>query len=143
MLYKDQYQVIMFRCRWFDTNPNRQGSVKIDHGLLSVNINRTWYDDDSYILANMEKQIVYLDDSKARKGWKVVQKMDKRNVYVIPEQDPTEYYVNNVADQRLESSMENDVETLRDTNLIQKPFQLQGVASIKLPIQTITIDLDC
>ncbi|KAI5352881.1 hypothetical protein L3X38_005773 [Prunus dulcis] len=41
LLYKDRYQVIMFKCRWFDTNPNRAGSVKIDHGVLSVNINRT------------------------------------------------------------------------------------------------------
>ncbi|CAL8999749.1 unnamed protein product [Prunus brigantina] len=57
LLYKDRYQVIMFKCRWFDTNPNRQGSVKIDHGLLSVNINRTWYDDDPYILANLARQI--------------------------------------------------------------------------------------
>ncbi|CAL2238225.1 unnamed protein product [Prunus armeniaca] len=71
LLYKDRYQVIMFKCRWFDTNPNRQGSVKIDHGLLSVNINRTWYDDDPYILANMARQIVYLDDPKAGSGWKV------------------------------------------------------------------------
>ncbi|KAI5327755.1 hypothetical protein L3X38_027151 [Prunus dulcis] len=34
LLYKDRYQVIMFKCRWFDTNPNRAGSVKIDHGVL-------------------------------------------------------------------------------------------------------------
>ncbi|CAL8993019.1 unnamed protein product [Prunus brigantina] len=33
----------------------------------------TWYDDDPYILANMAKQIVYLDDLKAGSGWKVVQ----------------------------------------------------------------------
>ncbi|KAI5324919.1 hypothetical protein L3X38_033992 [Prunus dulcis] len=72
LLYKDRYQVIMFKCRWFDTNPNRAGSVKIDHGLLSVNINKTWYDDDPYILANMASQIVYLDDPKAGSGWKVV-----------------------------------------------------------------------
>ncbi|BBN68905.1 hypothetical protein Prudu_637S000100, partial [Prunus dulcis] len=73
LLYKDRYQVIMFKCRWFDSNPNRPGSVKIDHGLLSVNINRTWYDDDPYILANMATQIVYLDDPKAGSSWKVVQ----------------------------------------------------------------------
>ncbi|CAL9006719.1 unnamed protein product [Prunus brigantina] len=59
-------------------------NVKIDHGLLSVNINKTWYDDDPYILANMAKQIVYLDDPKAGHGWKVVQRMDRRNVYAIP-----------------------------------------------------------
>ncbi|CAL8088964.1 unnamed protein product [Prunus armeniaca] len=130
----------MFKCQWFDTNPNRPGSVKIDHGLLFVNMNRTWYDDDPYILANMATQIVYLDDPKAGSGWNVVQKMDHRNVYAIPELDPTDNDVDNVADQRLESSMENDEETLRDTNVIQEPFQIQGVSSIEIPIQSITID---
>ncbi|CAL9025542.1 unnamed protein product [Prunus brigantina] len=60
--------------------------------------------------------IVYLDDPKAGSGWKGVQKMDHRNVYAIPELDPTDNDVDNMADQRLESSMENDAETLRDTN---------------------------
>ncbi|CAL8119805.1 unnamed protein product [Prunus armeniaca] len=129
------------KCRWFDTNPNRLASVKIDHGLLFVNMNRTWYDDDPYILANMATQIVYLDDPKAGSGWNVVQKMDHRNVYAIPELDPTDNDVDNVADQRLESSMENDAETLRDTNVIQEPFQIQGVFLIEIPIQSITIDI--
>ncbi|KAI5338810.1 hypothetical protein L3X38_018082 [Prunus dulcis] len=137
----NRYQVIMFKCRWCDTNPNRAGSVKIDHKVLSVNINRTWYDDDPYILANMASQIVYLDDPKAGNGWKVVQKMDHRNMYDIPELDPSDNDVDNVADQRLESSMENDAETLRDTNVIQEPFQIEGVSSVEIPIQSITIDL--
>lgn len=64
--------------------------------------------------------------------------MDQRNVYAIPELDPTD---NDVTDQRLESSMENDAETLRDTNVIQEPFQIQVVSSIEIPIQSITIDL--
>ncbi|KAM2028051.1 hypothetical protein ACFX1T_020254 [Malus domestica] len=64
--------------------------------------------------------------------------MDQRNVYAIPEQDPID---DNVADQHLESLMENDAETLRDTNLIQEPFQIQEVSSIKIPIQSITTDL--
>ncbi|BBG96981.1 hypothetical protein Prudu_005958 [Prunus dulcis] len=70
-----------------------------------MNINRSWYDDDPYILTNMATQIVYLDDPKAGSSWKVVQKMDHRNVYAIPELDPTDNDVDNVADQRLESSM--------------------------------------
>ncbi|BBH05122.1 Ankyrin repeat family protein [Prunus dulcis] len=123
LLYKDRYQVIMFKCRWFDSNPNRPGSVKIDHGLLSVNINRTWYDDDPYILANMATQIVYLDDPKAGSSWKVVQ-MDHRNVYAIPELDPTDNNVNNVADQLLESSMENDARRLRRRAISVSPFTL-------------------
>ncbi|CAL8146999.1 unnamed protein product [Prunus armeniaca] len=67
----------------------------------------------------MAKQIVYLDKPKTGSSWKVVQHMDQRNMYAIPELDPTD---NDVTDQRLESSMENDAETLRDTNVIQEPF---------------------
>ncbi|CAL2238213.1 unnamed protein product [Prunus armeniaca] len=37
--------------------------------------------------------------------------------------------------------METDAETLRDTDVIQEPFQLQGVSSIEISIQSITIDL--
>ncbi|KAI5327204.1 hypothetical protein L3X38_026600 [Prunus dulcis] len=54
----------------------------------------------------MATQIVYLDDPKAESSWKVVQKMDHRNVYAIPELNPTDNDVDNVADQRLESSMD-------------------------------------
>ncbi|CAL2270203.1 unnamed protein product [Prunus armeniaca] len=89
----------------------------------------------------MATQIVYLDDPKAGSGWKVVQKMDHRNVYAILELDPTDNDVDNVADQCLESSTENDAETLRDTNVIQELFQIQGVSSIEIPIQLITIDI--
>ncbi|KAM1021963.1 hypothetical protein ACFX2A_044052 [Malus domestica] len=125
LLYKDQCQVILFKCRWFDTNPNRHGSVKRDHGLLSVNTTKTWYDDDPYILATMAKKILYIDDPKARRGWKVVQTMDHKNVYAIPEQDHNDDDIDNVTDQRLESLMENGAETLQDTNLIQEPFQIK------------------
>ncbi|KAL6275856.1 hypothetical protein ACE6H2_019457 [Prunus campanulata] len=104
LLYKDRFQVIMFKCRWFDTNQNRQGSIKIDHGLLSVNMSRTW------------------------------------NVYAIPELDSSDNDVD-VADQRFESSMEHDAQTLRDTIVVQEPFQLEGVSPREIPIQSITIDL--
>ncbi|CAL9004817.1 unnamed protein product, partial [Prunus brigantina] len=134
LLYKDRYQVIMFKCQWFDTNPNRQGSVKIDHGLLSVNINKTWYDDDPYILANMAKQIVYLDDPKAGHGWKVVQQMDQRNVYAIPELDPFDNDVD-LVDQRFESSMENVAQTLM-SDLIRSRKAVTTASSLPPPETT-------
>ena len=107
-----------------------------------MNISKTWYDDNPYILATMAKQIVYLDDPKSGRGWKVVQKMDHRNVYAIPEQYRTDNDIDNVVDQRLESSMESSAETFWDTSFIQEPFQIEGVSSIEIPIQSITIDLD-
>ncbi|KAI5327480.1 hypothetical protein L3X38_026876 [Prunus dulcis] len=63
----------------------------------------------------MATQIVYLNDPKAGSGWKVVQKMDHRNVYAILELDPTDNDVDNVADQRLESSMK----------MMRKHFEIQ------------------
>ncbi|CAL2271417.1 unnamed protein product [Prunus armeniaca] len=89
----------------------------------------------------MARYIVYLDDHKVGNGSKVAQQMDQKNVYAIPELDPTDNHVDKVTDQRLESSMETDAETLRDTNVIQDPFQLQRVSSIEILIQSITIDL--
>ncbi|XP_070676308.1 uncharacterized protein [Malus domestica] len=69
-------------------------------------------------------------------------KLCTQNIGVhVPGQDPTDDDIDNVADQRLESSMEIGAETLRDTNLIQEPFQIEGVSSIEIVIQSITIDL--
>ncbi|CAL8137287.1 unnamed protein product [Prunus armeniaca] len=56
----------------------------------------------------MAAKIVYLDNPKAGSGWKVVQKMDQRNIYAIPKLGPTDNDVNNIAVQHFESSMKND-----------------------------------
>ncbi|KAL6272259.1 hypothetical protein ACE6H2_022951 [Prunus campanulata] len=66
--------------------------------------------------------------------------MDQRNVYAIPELDPSDNDVD-VADQRFESFVEHDAQTLLDTTVVQEPFQLEGVSSKEIPIQSITIDL--
>ncbi|XP_050115699.1 uncharacterized protein LOC126593651 [Malus sylvestris] len=133
LLYKDRCQVILFKCLWFDTNPHNRTSVKRDHGLLSVNTMRHWYDEDPYILATMVKQIFYLDDPKAGNGWKVVQKIDRKGLYDIPEQDHDDNY-DNVADQQLSSSIEIGEETLRDTNIVQEPFDVVGFPEFEISI---------
>ncbi|XP_070664511.1 uncharacterized protein [Malus domestica] len=132
LLYKDRCQVILFKCLWFDTNPHNRTSVKRDHGLLSVNSTRHWYDEDPYILATMAKQIFYLDDPKAVNGWKVVQKIERRGLYDIPELDHDDN--DNVADQQLSSSIEIGEETLRDTNIVQKPFDIARVPEFEISI---------
>ncbi|CAN6559926.1 unnamed protein product [Malus baccata var. baccata] len=120
LLYKDRCQVILFKCL----------CVKQDHGLLSINTTRHWYDEDPYILATMAKQIFYLDDPKAGNGWKVVQKIDRRGLYDIPELD----HDDNVADQQLSSSIEIGEKTLRDSNIVQEPFDVPGVSKFEISI---------
>ncbi|KAM3014880.1 hypothetical protein FF2_027528 [Malus domestica] len=39
LLYKDRFQVILFKCHWLNTNPHRVRGVKRDDGLISVNTN--------------------------------------------------------------------------------------------------------
>ncbi|KAL6225384.1 hypothetical protein ACLB2K_004234 [Fragaria x ananassa] len=53
----------------------------MDHGLLSVNTNTSWYENDPFILATQAKQVFYLDDPKGVAGWKVVNVMSHRNIY--------------------------------------------------------------
>ncbi|CAN6578520.1 unnamed protein product [Malus baccata var. baccata] len=126
-------QVILFKCLWFDTNPHSRTSVKQDHGLLSVNTTKCWYNEDPYILATMAKQIFYLDDPKAGSGWKVVQKIDRRGLYDIPELDHDDND-DNVADQQFSSLIEIGEETLRGTNVVQEPFEVAGVPEFEISI---------
>ncbi|CAN6542656.1 unnamed protein product [Malus baccata var. baccata] len=133
LLYKDRCQVILFKCLWFDTNPHSRTSVKQDHGLLSVNTTKCWYNEDPYILATMAKQIFYLDDPKAGSGWKVVQKIDRRGLYDIPELDHDDND-DNVVDQQFSSLIEIGEETLRDTNVVQEPFEVAGVPEFEISI---------
>ncbi|CAN6679884.1 unnamed protein product [Malus baccata var. baccata] len=89
--------------------------------------------EDPYILATMAKQILSLDDPKAGNGWKVVQKIDRRGLYDIPEVDHDDND-DNVTDQKLSSSIEIGEETLRDTNIVQEPFNVPGVPEFEISI---------
>ncbi|KAB2600142.1 hypothetical protein D8674_010413 [Pyrus ussuriensis x Pyrus communis] len=81
----------------------------------------------------MAKQILYLDDPKAGNGWKVVQKIDRRGLYDIPELDHDDNN-DNIADQQLSSLIEIGEETLRDTNIVQEPFDIARVPEFKISI---------
>ncbi|XP_050387917.1 uncharacterized protein LOC126804334 [Argentina anserina] len=73
--------VVLFKCKWFNTNPNVPRSTKMDYGMLSVNTETSWYDTEPFILATMAKQVFYLDDPKAGPPWKVVNFMSHRNIW--------------------------------------------------------------
>ncbi|KAL9672352.1 hypothetical protein QQ045_028602 [Rhodiola kirilowii] len=75
--------VIIFRCKWFNTDPSVRGSTRVDHGLLSVDTSTSWYDDKPYCLASTAQQVFYLDDSKACDNWKVVNLVAPRGTYNV------------------------------------------------------------
>ncbi|XP_042988830.1 uncharacterized protein LOC122316370 [Carya illinoinensis] len=81
--YMGGRRVYLFSCDWFDVGDKRRG-VRVDDHLTSVNMNRTWYKDEPYVLACQASQCFYIRDIRAKGNWFVVQKYNNRNVYDIP-----------------------------------------------------------
>ncbi|XP_050369390.1 uncharacterized protein LOC126787579 [Argentina anserina] len=81
LLYTDRMSVVLFKCKWYDTDPYKSDSTKLDHDLLSVDTNSSWYEDSPFCLASTARQVFYVDDPKAGEAWKVVNVMSHRNVY--------------------------------------------------------------
>ena len=81
LIYGNRMPVVLFKCKWFNTDPTRRRSTILDRGLLSVDSNSVWYDNEPFILATMAKQVFYLDDPAMGEGWKVVQVMSHRNIW--------------------------------------------------------------
>ncbi len=81
LIYGNRMPVVLFKCKWFNTDPNVCRSTVTDHGLLSVNTNTSWYENEPFVIAAMQQQVFYLDDPAMGEGWKVVQVMSHRNIW--------------------------------------------------------------
>ncbi|KAL9676132.1 hypothetical protein QQ045_004345 [Rhodiola kirilowii] len=79
--YAEGMSVIVFKCRWFNTDPTKRGNIKIDHGLISVDTSTSWYEDSPFCLTSNARQIFYIDDPKAGDNWKVVNSISHRGTY--------------------------------------------------------------
>ncbi|RVW49583.1 hypothetical protein CK203_076745 [Vitis vinifera] len=78
--------VILFKCTWFDTNQKKK-RIKHDYNFTTIQVTSTWYDNDPFILATQAQQVFYLDDYKNGHNWKVVQKVNHRHMWDVPERD--------------------------------------------------------
>ena len=48
---------------------------------MSVNVNKTWYKDQPFVLATQAQQVFYVNDLKLGKDWRVVERLQSRNIY--------------------------------------------------------------
>ncbi|XP_058006753.1 uncharacterized protein LOC131182124 [Hevea brasiliensis] len=78
--------VYVFKCNWWNIGDKKNGSRTYGQ-LMSVNVNRKWYVDDPFVLANQASQAFYINDIKNGSGWKIVQKSYPINVYDVPENE--------------------------------------------------------
>ncbi|KAI0520000.1 hypothetical protein KFK09_007465 [Dendrobium nobile] len=68
--YIDGNHVVLFKCKWFDLEHKK--TIIIDDDFTSINISKTWYDNDPYVLAGQVTQVFYVQDTKLRGDWHVV-----------------------------------------------------------------------
>ncbi|KAM7469376.1 hypothetical protein LguiA_007559 [Lonicera macranthoides] len=76
--YAEGMPVVLFKCKWYYTDPKDPDSTKLDHGLLSVNTSTSWYEDRPFILAKTARQVFYVNDPLAGADWKVVNVISHR-----------------------------------------------------------------
>nr|XP_011462058.1 PREDICTED: uncharacterized protein LOC105350814 [Fragaria vesca subsp. vesca] len=122
LLYGAGMPVVLFKCKWFNTDPSLPRSTKMDHGFLSVNTSTSWYESELFILATMAKQVFYLDDPKEGGDWKVVNVMSHRNIWSA-------------------STLEGDAEGACDEEEAPEPYQ-EELSSYIPDTQTIRINND-
>lgn len=78
-------RVFLFKCDWWDIS--RRTGIHVDKYFTSVNVSKTWYENDPFVLATQARQVFYVNDTKLRGDWKVVQRVDPRNMYDVVEKD--------------------------------------------------------
>ena len=81
--YMGWRRVYLFKCQWFDVGDRRRG-IRVDNHMISVNIDRTWYKEEPFVLACQASQCFYLKDPRVKGNWYVVQKFIDRNMYDLP-----------------------------------------------------------
>uniref|UniRef100_A0A9I9E4Z1 DUF4216 domain-containing protein n=1 Tax=Cucumis melo TaxID=3656 RepID=A0A9I9E4Z1_CUCME len=78
--------VWLFKCRWYDTDVNKsQRTTHIEVGYKSLNTSRFWYAEEPVILATQAHQVFYVDDLKNGINWKVVQVIQNKRIWDVPE----------------------------------------------------------
>ncbi|XP_042964122.1 uncharacterized protein LOC122298423 [Carya illinoinensis] len=53
--YMEWRRVYLFECDWFDVGDRKRG-VRVDDHMISVNMSRTWYKDEPFVLASQADQ---------------------------------------------------------------------------------------
>lgn len=128
LTYLDMNQVFLFKCKWFNTDEtsrdlNRR-MIRHDYNLTSINTSSTWYEDEPFILSNEAQQVFYLDDDKLGSSWKVVQKIQLRHVWDVPEvedEDVDEDYLDLVANDAYQQDEFNNIQWFVQEESLENP----------------------
>ncbi|TYK06669.1 gag/pol protein [Cucumis melo var. makuwa] len=76
--------VWLFKCRWFNTNKNKNHRTHVELGYKSINTSHFWFPEESVILATQVHQVFYIDNPKNGRNWKVIQVVQNKRIWDIP-----------------------------------------------------------
>ncbi|TYJ97088.1 acidic leucine-rich nuclear phosphoprotein 32 family member A-like [Cucumis melo var. makuwa] len=120
--------VWLFKCRWYDTDVNKSQRTHIEVGYKSLNTSRFWYAEKPIILATHAHQVLYVDNPKNCRNWKVVQVIQNKRIWDVPEVEDVqndhinilEVVVNHQVDDHIEDDTlcGNDV----DPTIVERPI---------------------
>ncbi|KAA0066295.1 uncharacterized protein E5676_scaffold602G001710 [Cucumis melo var. makuwa] len=126
--YPLRRNVSLFKCRWYDTDLNKSQRIHVEVGYKSLNTSRFWYAEEPVILATQGHQVFYVDDPKNCSNWKVVQVIQNKRIWDVPEVEDVQNDHINILEVVVSHQMDDYIEdnTLRkndvDHTIIERPI---------------------
>ena len=82
-----QYKVVLFQCEWYNTGnkTDRRRTIRTETHCTRINVKSRWSQNDPFILPSQAKQVFYLRDTKWGESWYIVQCVQYRGVFDVPE----------------------------------------------------------
>ena len=80
------HKVVLFQCEWYNTSSSGRGrTIRTDAHCTSIDVTSRWYENEPFILPSRARQVFYLQDTKLGEPWKIVQSIQQRGVFDVPE----------------------------------------------------------
>ena len=98
---------------------------------------RTWYIKDPFVLASQTRQVMYINDPKLGKGWKVVAKVQHRGVWDIQEKDEVVEDTQEQEEYQQSDSIGNGVLKVQQDDLDVNLFSRNDVAPTKVNMEVL------
>ncbi|KAG8363957.1 hypothetical protein BUALT_Bualt19G0076400 [Buddleja alternifolia] len=85
LTYLGGRRTVLFECEWFHTGSKK--TKQVDRHFISIDVSLRWYKNDPSILPIQVQQVFYINDIKFGKNWQLVQRVQHRHLWELPELD--------------------------------------------------------
>ncbi|KAG8383822.1 hypothetical protein BUALT_Bualt04G0053800 [Buddleja alternifolia] len=85
LTYLGGRRTVLFECEWFDTGSKK--TTQVDRHFISIDVSSRWYKNDPFVLPIQVQQVFYINDIKFGKNWQLVQRVQHRHLWELPELD--------------------------------------------------------